>query len=108
MAGYYEVLGVTPQATDAERIAEELVSWNRIGGELRGLLGEVTDVELETVLEDLSQSFTLATAAKEKVVMGAPKPHTASKEARSAITSVTSTLATLGGRLEASIGKTGS
>jgi hypothetical protein len=101
----HRIADLLGRAENAQGMGQELVNWNRVGGELRGLLDKRLDAADDEFLRALSGSFVLATTAKEKLEMGSAKPQSAVKEARKAISDLTAPLGILSGKLEVTIGK---
>jgi hypothetical protein len=100
----HRIAAALDRATEGQTIASELVNWNRVGGELHGLLGRRQEADVGTLLAGLSGSFALATVAKENLLMGEADPTESVKEARKAISDLTAPLGVLSGRLEMAIG----
>jgi hypothetical protein len=105
---HYLSLGLDTAARvgQADRAIEVLVSWNRVGGEIRGLLDGRPDID-EELLASMTESFALATTAKDKLTASNPSVASVTKAVRTAVGEVVTGLGVYSGKLKASIGQTG-
>lgn len=91
-----------PARADAARMREALLEWNRVGGELRGLLDGRAGVDT-ALLTDMTETFGLATTAKERLFRAGNDPTAVAQAVRAKIADTTAALGVLAGTLQTTI-----